>query len=106
MFQITAFADPVNFSCNATVNRVLVYGDGSVNVLESVRNDYTVICSLKNERQGVNIATCAMWVSILQNAQNQNAEAIFYYSTDKAAKCEDLPTYGSSPAPTYIGMVK
>ena len=106
MFQIAAFADPVNFTCQVNVNRVLVYGDGSVNVLTSGRNDYTYICSLKNERQGVNVATCAMWVSILQNVQNQNAQAFFYYSTDKATSCQNLPTYGNSPAPVYITMVK
>ena len=97
----TAFAD---FHCVVNVNRVLVYGDGSINVLHDGRNDFTFICNLRGTWKGIDTVTCAMWASLLQNTQNNEVKAIFYY--DGTGSCAALPTYGASPAPVYIGTVK
>lgn len=92
------------FNCEVDVSKVLIYKGGNVNVVHSGRNDFTVICNLKDERQGVSITTCAMWTSMLQNAQNNDVKTIFYY--DGTGACSTLPTYNSTPAPVYIGTVK
>ncbi|MDX1303037.1 hypothetical protein [Photobacterium sp.] len=91
------------FNCTVDVNRVLVYKDGSINILHNGRNDYTNICNLNDGWKGVDTVTCAMWTSMLQNVQNNNKKAIFYY--DGTGSCSTLNTYGSSPAPVYIGSI-
>jgi len=100
LFSTNALA---SFSCNATINRVLVYGDGSVNILHSGRGDYTNICNTKGTWKGIDTVTCSLWVGILQSLQNNSKQAIFYYSGEGA--CATLPTYGNAPAPVYIGSI-
>lgn len=97
-----AFSAP--FDCAVDLTKVLIYADGRVNVLHSARNDYTYICSLKEERQGVSTTTCAMWTSMLLSLKNANKKASFYYDTPMAnGSCANLPTYDAAPAPIYIG---
>jgi len=92
--------------CTVDVKRVLIYGSGVVNVLHSGRNNYTVVCSLKNERKGVSIPTCAMWASNLQSAKDNGEKVIFYYNDSLSySSCADLPIYGGAPAPIYIGKL-
>lgn len=92
------------FECYVKVNNVLVYKDGNVNILHTGRNDYTVICNLATPYQGVAITTCAMWTSMLQNIKENGGTANFYF--DGTGTCATLPTYGSAPAPVYIGDMK
>lgn len=92
------------YSCQVDVRRVLVYASGVINVLHSGRNDFTHICKLNGEFKGVDTVTCAMWASMLQNIQANGQRAIFYYNGD--GSCETLPTYGSAPAPVYIGTLE
>jgi hypothetical protein len=92
------------FHCTVDVNRVLVYSSGAVNVNHTGRNDFTYICNLRQEWKGIDIVTCAMWTGMLQNTQNNDKKAIFYYNGE--GSCTNLPTYSNSPAPVYIGSVK
>jgi len=86
------------------VKRVLIYGTGNVNLLHSGRNNWTVVCNLSEERKGVSVTTCAMWVSLLQDFKKRDASATFYYNTTpEYDSCTELPTYSNSPAPVYIG---
>lgn len=91
------------FECDVDVKRVLVYSDGSVNILHNGRNDYTYICDLDGDWKGVSTVTCAMWTSMLQSTQSNDKSATFYYSGN--GSCATLATYGGSPAPVYIGSV-
>ena len=100
VFSVNVFAD---YNCEVTINRVLVYGNGDVNILHTGRNDYTFICNTKGTWKGIDTVTCALWVSMLQNIQNNSKRAIFYYSGD--GMCSTLSTYGNAPAPTYIGAI-
>ena len=94
------------FQCKSDIQAVLVYANGAVNVRHTGRDDYTHICSLKEERQGVSIATCAMWTSMLLNLKEKAKKADFYYTTTpEYNSCADLPTYSASPAPVYIGPI-
>jgi hypothetical protein len=90
-----------DFQCNAQVRNVLVYSDGSVNVYHTGRNDYTYICNLKEERLGVDTATCAIWTSMVLSLKKTANTAQFYYAG--SGSCATLPTYTASPAPKYIG---
>ena len=98
------FYSQAAFHCEVTVKRVLAYGNGAVNVIHTGRNDYTYICNLSTEYKGVSITTCAMWTSMLQNIQSKKNKAIFYY--DGTGSCSELPTYGNTPAPVYIGTTE
>lgn len=95
---MSAFAD---FSCQGVPNQVLVYGDGSVNVFQTPRGDYTYICNLTTPRLGVDPVTCAMWTALLLSAKKDNRVVSFYYSGNVG--CTALPVYSNSPAPYYIG---
>ena len=89
------------FNCDVQINNVLIYKGGWVNVRHTGRNDYTYICSLAQEWKGIDVVTCAMWASMLQNVQKNNGLAQFYYEGE--GNCATLPTYSSSPSPVYIG---
>ena len=104
LILLTPFAAKATFHCSVDVNRVLVYGTGGINILHSGRNDYTNICNLNTTWKGVEPVTCAMWVGLLQNAQVNNKKVIFYYNGE--GTCNTLPTYGNTPAPVYIGLIK
>ncbi|MBW8184290.1 hypothetical protein [Shewanella nanhaiensis] len=105
MMLSVMFSTSVNaaFHCSADINRILIYGNGTVNIRHSGRNDFTVICDLNNEWKGVSVTTCAMWTAMLQNIKKNNGKAIFYYGGE--GTCAALPTYGSTPAPVYIGDI-
>jgi hypothetical protein len=91
------------FDCNVSIRNVLIYTDGSVNILHSGRGDYTVICNLNAERQGVSPAVCGMWTGMLQLIKRKGGQANFYF--DGTGTCAELPVYAGSPAPVYIGDV-
>lgn len=93
-----------NYHCEVDVHRVLVYGNGTVNVLHSGRGDYIAICNANGTWNNIDTVTCSLWVATLQMAQNNNKKAIFYYSGD--GRCDTLPTYEKAPAPIYIGSIK
>ena len=100
MQSINSYATP--FDCKVDVLTVLIYSTGMVNVLHSGRGDYTVICNLKDDYQGVSVTTCAMWTSMLLTLKNTSKKATFYYD-NQYSSCANIPTYGSAPIPVYIG---
>ncbi|MBU1620768.1 MAG: hypothetical protein KJ556_04840 [Gammaproteobacteria bacterium] len=94
------------FDCKVDLHAVLIYGDGTVNVLHSGRGDYTHICNLSEERLGVSPTTCALWASMLVTLKKDGKKADFYYnSTPQYNSCATLPHYSGAPAPVYIGAV-
>lgn len=91
------------YECSVNVINVLVYADGSLNILHSGRGDYTVVCNLNTERQGVSPTTCAVWFGLLEAIKRKNGLAHIYFNGD--GSCSTLPTYGNAPAPLYIGDI-
>jgi len=91
--------------CRGQINAFLVYANGSVNVRPSWAQDYVYICNLKTERQGVSIATCAVWSAMIQSARKVNKSLSFYYDVTNASfsSCSTVPVYSGAPAPVYIG---
>jgi hypothetical protein len=91
------------FECNVKVINILIYSEGTVNIVHAGRNDYTHICNLNAERAGVSPTTCAMWAGMLQAIKKKDGLATFYYGG--TGTCATLPTYASAPVPSYIGDV-
>lgn len=98
-------ASSAPFSCNARLGTVLVYADGSVNVLHSGRGDYTYVCNLNTPWKGVTVQTCAMWTSLLLKLKGEGKNAIFFYYGGDGASCANMDVYSNAPAPTYIGVI-
>jgi len=95
---MSAFAD---YACNTTISAVLVYYDGTINLLHPARGDYTYVCNLNTPRLGIDTTTCAMWTALLLAARKNRSNVSIYYPG--TGSCATLPVYGNSPAPTYIG---
>ncbi len=93
-------------SCVGKVNKILIYGKGTVRVFPSWRNNWVQICNLSEEKEGVSITTCAMWASMLQNIKENGGDAVFYYAPedDSFDSCSTVPLNNNSPAPVYIGV--
>ena len=90
-----------DFFCQVNVTNVLVYADGSLNVLHSGRGDYTYMCNLNIERQGVSPSICAVWFGLLEAIKKKNGLAQIFFSG--TGSFSTLPVYGNAPAPLYIG---
>lgn len=91
------------YSCNVKVINVLIYADGTVNVMHSGRGDYTYICNVSKDYAGISTSTCAMWTGMLLSLKKKDGVAEFYYEGNST--CNMLPTYSSAPTPFYIGDV-
>jgi hypothetical protein len=89
--------------CNGTVTRSLLYGDGTVNVLTSYRNDYTVICNTNGTFGGIPGEVCLSWYATTLNAIAHGKQINIYYAA--TLTCATLPTYWSAPVPTYVGLI-
>lgn len=89
--------------CNGTVTRVLLYGDGTVNLLSSWRNDYTVLCNTNGTFGSIPAELCLSWYATAMNAAAHGKQVNVYYAATYT--CATLPTYWSSPVPTYVGLI-
>ncbi|UDF35497.1 UNVERIFIED_ORG: hypothetical protein LHJ69_23615 [Shinella sp. XGS7] len=98
LFPLLARAE---YQCRVNVQAVLVYANGTVNVLHTGRGDYTHVCNMDQSRGWASPATCAMWAGLLLQAKRHNTKVDFYFSGD--GSCQTLPVYGNSPTPVYIG---
>lgn len=101
LVALTPLQAYATFECMVKISNVLIYRDGSVNVHHTGRGEYTVVCNLNADRQGVSPVTCAMWAAMLQHIKKNNGNAHFYF--DGEGSCAALPRYWESPAPVYIG---
>jgi hypothetical protein len=93
-----------DFSCRVNVQGVLPYYEGSLNVLHSGRNDWTVICDLNAPyTNGLTVSptTCMAWMAVLLRAKKNNQPVEFWFAG--TGSCATIGTYGSSPVPIYVG---
>jgi hypothetical protein len=88
--------------CSGTVTRALLYADGSVNILSSWRNDYTVICNTNGTFGSVSAEICLAWYATALKAIANNKQVNIYYAATHT--CATLPVYWSAPVPTYFGL--
>ncbi|MCG9584203.1 hypothetical protein L1D13_17260 [Vibrio tubiashii] len=97
----SAFAD---ITCRGEVNNVLQYANGDVNVHTSYRNDYTVMCNVKDHWKGVSPEACKGMLSTLLTAQSAGKKVETYYYGNQYT-CQNIPYYGQAPGPVYVGLV-
>lgn len=93
-----------DYGCNVTVQAVLAYYEGSVNVLHSGRGDYTIVCNLNQTYTNgfsVSPTTCAMWYATLLRAKKNNQPIQLWFQG--TGSCATMGTYGSAPVPWYLG---
>lgn len=90
-------------SCSGTVGTVLLYYDGSVNVLTSWRGDYTYVCNIHGGWAGISQEVCLGWYGALVKAQADSLNVIVYYNAGSYT-CGNLPTYAAAPPPYYLGL--
>lgn len=88
--------------CRGTVNQVLLYADGTLNVLGSWRGDFTFLCNTNGTIGNVPTEVCLGWYALLTKAKADNLSVTVYYFTNTA--CNALPTYASAPVPVYVGL--
>lgn len=92
--------------CVGTVSNVFVYGSGDVVINGSWRNGWTTICNVNEERLGIKPQTCFTWFSAVSSGITENKQVGVYYANLNSGDCATIPTYGSSPAPYYVRLVK
>lgn len=70
------------------------------------RNDYTNVCNTAGNNS-VNIQTCALWMSILSTSLTNDKKVLLQYD-DKGGtfNCSTITTYGASPTPGYVMLIK
>jgi hypothetical protein len=89
--------------CVGTVSKVLLYADGTVNIMGSWRGDYTFVCSTTGVYGSqVSAEVCLGWYALLTKAKADNLNVTVYYNTN--TPCNGLPTYQSTPVPHYVGL--
>ncbi len=103
LFILSMSGARADFNCSGTLFSMLVYRDGTLIVNTSWRGDYTRLCSLSGTP--TEIAVCASWVAIAKEAI-RSAKSVFTYYPDSTGTltCASLPTYGSTPTPTYFAL--
>jgi len=106
LIMITAASDAANIWCNGTI--VSAYVDSSNNLVinGSWRNDYTRICKTDGSG-GIDTVTCSLWFSIAASSMNNDKNVRLMYSDNGGTmNCSNIPTYGNSPNPAYLMIVK
>ena len=94
-----------DIECSGEIKNILQYSNGSLNVLTSYQKDYTMMCNIKNDWKGVSPQACKGMLSILLAAQSTGKEIVTYYSGNQYT-CQNLPYYGYTPGPIYVGIKK
>jgi hypothetical protein len=90
-----------NIWCTGTVRRVLVSKSGLVEVMGSWRGDWTGICNVKQDWQGVDPQTCMTWFAQTEKSLTTAKQVTIEY-TGVDVDCATLPTYSGSPGPAYV----
>jgi hypothetical protein len=88
--------------CRGKVDQVLLYADGSLNILGNWRGDFTILCNTNGTIGNIPTEICMGWYGLLTKAKADNLNVAVYYFTNAA--CNALPTYGSAPVPVYVGL--
>lgn len=89
--------------CIGYVTHSYISASGSLNVRGDWRNDYTQVCNVNGDKQ-ISAVTCSLWTSYIANSMTANKKVIFSYKNIDS--CANIETYGSSPSPSYVLLVK
>lgn len=92
-----------DIACAGQVREILLYANGTVNLRGNWRNDYTYLCNTTGAWGNVPTEVCLSWYATAAKALADGKEVIVWYAGN-AHTCANLPTYGNSPQPTYVGL--
>lgn len=110
MLSAPASAQTPLLYCSGNLNKMYIHENGDLMVFMSYRNDWTKICNIKADHQGVSPIVCQAWLSSLKDALAGNGTGtgtrmsvtIQYVTTQT---CSTLSTYSTSPKPGYVMVV-
>ena len=94
-------AAAANLWCTGLLNRLLVYGNGTVMIYADWNVGWLTVCNVAQDRLGVSKDACKTWVALLESAKAQGTEVGVNYDTETYT-CPTIPAYGASPAPQAI----
>jgi len=92
-------------SCYGTLSGAYTTANGAVIINDSWRSAWTQICNLNSDWNGVPAQTCWAWFSQANQAVAQSKPVRVYYSTATNVICDQIPTYGTAPAPYYVMLI-
>ncbi len=87
--------------CTGKVRDLWTNRDGNVYVVPSWRGDHIRICNVTTALEGVSPLTCTVWVSLLRNAVQRQANVTIHYSA-ATTTCAAMPTYSDAQVPYYV----
>lgn len=89
-------------SCSGTVDGIYTNNVGDVIINGSWRTGWTAICNVKQERLGISTEICFTWLAYMTSAVTENKTGQVYYPQEDSGFCATMPTYSSTPAPSYV----
>ena len=89
--------------CDGLVNYALLYSDGTVNLHSAWRGEFTLLCNTNGTWGGIPAEVCLSWYAVAAKAAADGKVLTVYYNTDSYS-CANLPVYGSSLVPVYVGV--
>ena len=106
----TARAQSQLLYCTGQLQKMYISENGDLMLYMSYRGDWTKICNVKADHQGVSPIVCQAWLTTLKDALAGNGTGtgtrmsvtIQYVSTQT---CSTLSTYTASPKPGYVMVV-
>ena len=88
--------------CSGTVFGKAVSDDGSILIRGTWRGDYTKICNIKTDWNGITPDVCALWTAMADAAVTTGKSLYVQYATETS--CATIPTWGQGPAPYRITL--
>ena len=103
----TARAQTSLLYCTGNLQKMFIHENGDLMVLMSYRNDWTKLCNVKADHQGISPIVCQAWLTTLKDALAGNGTGtgtrmsvtIQYVTTET---CSTLSTYNSTPRAGYV----
>ena len=92
-----------SFKCTGKITTLLTYTSGIVQINGTWRDGITRMCNVKFTWKGIEREICKQWLAIMQSARLQDKDVIVYYDTNENYTCMNLPDYGDTPAPIFVG---
>lgn len=96
--------------CTGSLNKMYIHDSGDLMVFMSYRNDWTKLCNVKADHQGISPIVCQAWLTTLKDALAGNGTGtgtrmsvtIQYVTTQT---CATLSTYSATPKAGYVMVV-
>lgn len=102
--SVTGVAGAAEQWCAGKINETLLSASGQLLVHSTWRNDWTMLCGLKESFGGIDVVTCSHWVAMVAQAVEKQLPVLVYYT--QPTTCATQATYGSAPVPHYFRIMK